>query len=113
MKLDKRRNILKQFKNTIKDNKVIFQENDDLSTIPFISIKLQDLSKQDIMNSFSINNIDIRDYYNPPIHKQLFFENEKKLDLTVTEDLCTKVISLPLHDDFTSVEIKRLANVLV
>ena len=113
IKLEKRQESLNKFKKMTSSSGLIFQDNDYLSTIPFITIKLPKVLKDETMKSFAKEFIDVRDYYNPPVHMHPYFSHEKKLDLKITSMLCDTLISLPMHDDFTDQDLSRLSNALI
>ena len=56
--------------------------------------------------------IKARDYYNPPQHRHLYFvvnpEVIRFADLPVTEDICSRIVSLPIHDDMASDDVGRV-----
>ena len=56
--------------------------------------------------------IQARDYYNPPQHRHPYFvanpEVVKFADLPVTEDICWRIVSLPIHADMASDDVGRV-----
>lgn len=50
-------------------------------------------------------------YYWKPMHEQIAFQNEKKyVECLVTEDLCKKVLSLPIHPYLKEEKIIKIVN---
>jgi dTDP-4-amino-4,6-dideoxygalactose transaminase len=56
--------------------------------------------------------IQARDYYNPPQHRHSYFTAHPELvestDLAVTEDICSRIVSLPVHDYMASHDVARV-----
>lgn len=111
-KIHNRQELLKKVKGKVPFEIGEFQKNDEFSTVPFVSIKLFDMDISAITGKYSKQGIDVRNYYNPPLHKHPIFEKYKKLDLTQTEYLSNRILSLPLHDDFIDLDITRITNIL-
>ncbi|WP_083210378.1 DegT/DnrJ/EryC1/StrS family aminotransferase [Mycobacterium intracellulare] len=56
--------------------------------------------------------IQARDYYNPPLHLHPYFLANAQLigiaDLSVTEEICSRIVSLPVHDDMAPDDVARV-----
>ena len=56
--------------------------------------------------------MDYRDYYNPQQHLLPYFvadpEFIRSADLPVTEDVCSRIVSLPVHDDMAPDDVARV-----
>jgi dTDP-4-amino-4,6-dideoxygalactose transaminase len=56
--------------------------------------------------------IQARDYYNPPLHMHPYFLANAQLsevaDLSVTEDICSRIVSLPVHDNMAPDDVARV-----
>ncbi len=111
-KLEKRRKLLSVYKERLKNSFVEFQVNDDLSTVPFVSTKLKSKNVDSMIKEYKNSKIQVRNYYNPPLHRHSFFKKYKKLSMDATDYLASKIISLPLHDDFTDLDINRITDIL-
>lgn len=59
------------------------------------------------------NSIKAVSYYNPSCHQQLQFQNYLHSELTVTNDLTERVLSLPFWEDMDSSVVKRVIKVLI
>tara|TARA_B110000037_G_scaffold42761_1_gene52738 strand:+ start:3754 stop:4884 length:1131 start_codon:yes stop_codon:yes gene_type:complete len=71
------------------------------------TLKLKDANKRDALMTFLNNeSIPCNTYYPIPIHLQKGFSKfEINTDLTLTEDLCSRVISLPMHTEMEEDQI--------
>jgi dTDP-4-amino-4,6-dideoxygalactose transaminase len=49
-------------------------------------------------------------YYPIPAHKQKIFDDVKSFDLSTTESLTKKVISLPIHTEMTEEELEFISS---
>lgn len=112
-RLSNRRESLVKYKSLLPNFQ--FQQNDERSTIAFVSVKASSGEQaQRIINSLLENGIEARKYYKP-----LHYENELKKytkiasTLDVTEDVYASIISLPLHDDMNQEDIKLIADLVV
>lgn len=82
--------------NGIVDFQVI--KGDNISTHQVLSVCLKDedlVIKDSILNDMKEDGIEVRNYYNPPLHQTEVFR--KNVSLPVTEDICSRVLTLPLH----------------
>jgi UDP-2-acetamido-2-deoxy-ribo-hexuluronate aminotransferase len=71
------------------------------------TLKLKDATKRDALMTFLNNeSIPCNTYYPIPIHLQKGFSKFKvNTDLSLTEDLCSRVISLPMHTEMEEDQI--------
>lgn len=68
------------------------------------------LDVPDLTAALSAEGIDSRRYFFPPIHRQKAYADlPADLDLSVTEDVCTRVITPPLWSAMTTADVERLA----
>lgn len=112
-RLKNRRRLLKLYKKFLYGPEIKFQDNDELSTAPFVSIKVDKRRIDSLLNSFKKAKIDVRNYYNPPLHSQALFTKFKHMNMYNTNDLCSSIISLPLHDDFKEEDIKLICKIVL
>jgi dTDP-4-amino-4,6-dideoxygalactose transaminase len=86
----------------------------DVSTYQVFSIALKDedkKSKARVMGAMKDRfNVECRDYYNPPLHKTEAFRQE--VDLPVTDLVCEKIITLPLHLWMNKEEVRHVCDSL-
>ncbi|WP_155762913.1 DegT/DnrJ/EryC1/StrS family aminotransferase [Mycobacterium colombiense] len=89
-----------------------FQPNAEASSLCFASVCCTSAGqKAAVLASLSEHAIQARDYYNPPLHRQKYFQSDSELqsaDLPATEDICSRIVSLPVHDDMASDDVARV-----
>jgi dTDP-4-amino-4,6-dideoxygalactose transaminase len=89
-----------------------FQPNAEASSLCFASVCCTSADqKAAVLASLSEHAIQARDYYNPPLHLQQYFVADAELryvDLSATDDICSRIVSLPVHDDMASDDIARV-----
>jgi dTDP-4-amino-4,6-dideoxygalactose transaminase len=90
-----------------------FQENTERSTVAFVSALVPDgISVENIKANLVEAGIEARRYYVPALHQQsiLLEYCETPVELTVTEEICSRVISLPLYEDMTEDDVTYICN---
>jgi dTDP-4-amino-4,6-dideoxygalactose transaminase len=54
--------------------------------------------------------VETRDYYNPPIHRQSYFSGSRRCaELAVTDEIAGRVLSLPISDHWDGADTTRIA----
>ena len=73
------------------------------------------LSAVQLARALSAEGVDSRRYYHPPIHLQKAYASRwpERRDLPVTEDLSTRVLSVPLWSQMTSGVVAGMADAIV
>ncbi len=73
-----------------------------------------DTHRKQLMDSLKEKDVPSVIYYPVPLHLQGAFAglNYKKGSLPVTEDICSRVFSLPMHPYLTEAEIKFIADII-
>ncbi|SOJ53606.1 dTDP-4-amino-4,6-dideoxy-D-glucose transaminase [Mycobacterium simulans] len=112
-RLASRRKVLEYYRAGLAGVGVRFQNNADASSLCFASACCQSADhKAAIMASLQMHAIEARDYYNPPQHLHPYFvtnpELAKSTDLSVTTNICSRIVSLPVHDHMASVDVARV-----
>lgn len=110
-RLQQRQSVLKKYKAGLKS--LTFQQNAEISSVCFASaIVPKSVNRNKLVEELNSIGIQIREYYNPPIHKQVYFMRNKHLSksqrLNITNDISEKIISLPVHDDMNSAHIDAI-----
>lgn len=109
-----RRHTLSEYKRLLRNNGVSFQTNDELSTVPFVSALFEsyELAHRIYQNLIDAG-IEARRYYTP-LHKQeiLSIYKDNATSLGVTEDIAERIISLPVHDNMRTGDIKIIVSVI-
>jgi dTDP-4-amino-4,6-dideoxygalactose transaminase len=95
-----------------------FQPNADNSSHFCLSMCVDSVDKKAAaLRSLSRRGIQARDYYNPPLHRHPYFFEDKEIsaatELQVTEDVCSRIISLPIHDNMAPHDIERVVMAVV
>lgn len=112
-RLASRRNVFDQYRSGLDGIGLQFQPNAEASSLCFASACCSTpQEKSAALNSLGVNAIQARDYYNPPQHLHPYFVENSELtrssDLSVTAGVCSRIISLPVHDHMHSDDIQRV-----
>jgi dTDP-4-amino-4,6-dideoxygalactose transaminase len=112
-RLASRRSVFERYRTLLTGLDLQFQPNADASSLCFASACcISPDHKTSVLNSLQRNLIQARDYYNPPQHRHPYFDANQELtrstDLSVTMDVCSRIISLPVHDDMEPDDIDRV-----
>jgi len=117
-RLASRREIFKGYRRHLERECLTFQPNAEQSSLWCASICTESPSvKKSIMNNLEMQNIQARDYYNPALHLQPYFsyspENYEAGELKVTGDICSRIISLPIHDNMDVRDFERVVGAVL
>lgn len=112
-----RRAVLERFRVEFTPLGLTFQPNAEQSSLCFASVLCPSAEvKARITSLTATAGIGCRDYYNPPIHRQNFFATNPDgwaaTELSSTEDVCARIVSLPLHDDMAAADVTRIVDVV-
>lgn len=111
-RLKSRRNVLECYRAELTDLGLRFQPNADAASLCFASTCCSSADhRAAVLASLSEHLVQARDYYNPPLHLQPYFKENPQLgsaDLPVTEDICSRIVSLPVHDDMAPDNVSRV-----
>lgn len=112
-RLESRRAVLGSYRAGLAEEGLRFQPNADASALCFASACCTTPDhKTAVLASLHQNAVRARDYYNPPQHRHPYFvvndELLKTADLPVTEDICSRIVSLPVHDHMASGDVARV-----
>ncbi len=91
-----------------------FQENTEQSTVCFVSV-ISNNNEQAIktFNALRLNGVEANRYYNPALHKQAAFNNyERVANLRTTENICSRIISLPAHHDVSDAVLEKIVSII-
>jgi dTDP-4-amino-4,6-dideoxygalactose transaminase len=108
-----RRKVLDRYRAELSCLGLRFQPNAEASSLCFASACCKSADqKAAVLASLRQNAIRAHDYYNPPQHLQPYFVANPELsslaDLTVTESICSQIVSLPVHDYMARNDIARV-----
>lgn len=112
-RLASRRNVFDRYRAELSCVGLRFQPNADASSQCFASTCCKSADhKAAVLASLRQDAIRAHDYYNPPQHLQPYFvanpELVRSADLTVTEDICSRIVSLPVHDNMAPEDVARI-----
>ena len=112
-RLTSRRNVFDRYRAELGGTGLQFQLNADASSLCFASACCRSVDhKASVLASLRENAIQARDYYNPPQHLHPYFvahpEVVRSTGLRVTEDICSRIVSLPVHDEMASDDVARV-----
>lgn len=113
-RLNNRRSSLKKYKELLKPQGFDFQANDELSTVPFVTVLAKSPEDaQNITQALLDESIEVRNYYRP-LHDEKVLMGFCKIaeSLDVTDDVASRVISLPLHDNMDEAIIGRISDII-
>lgn len=112
-RLTSRRNVFDRYCAELSSTGLRFQLNARASSLCFASACCRSVShKAAVLASLREHAIQARDYYNPPQHLHPYFVANPDLvrstSLRVTEDICSRIVSLPVHDEMASDDAARV-----
>lgn len=104
---------LSQYKQELTNKGFQFQANDQHATNPFITALAPTKEAASYyLNALNTNGVEVRNYYNPPLHQQSGLTQFTKTsdELPITQDVCQRVISLPAHGKLDTEAIKFICS---
>lgn len=112
-RLASRHNVFDRYRAELGGVGLRFQPNADASSICFVSVWCESADhKAAVLASLRQDAIRAHDYYNPPQHLQPYFvanpELVRSADLAVTEDICLRIVSLPVHHYMAPDDVARV-----
>ena len=111
-RLTMRQDVLRWYITELEPLGCAFQSDGALGVPAFVSVALaSQRHREDLGRRLDEVGVGWRAYFNPPIHGHpAFAELRRAGDLVVTDDLCGRIISLPLDDWLTRAEVGRIAS---
>lgn len=103
----RRQNVLQRYKDGLSGAGFKFQYNDNLSTVPFVSILAKNSQLADaVYSNLHSDEIEARRYYTP-LHTQEVIKSKSIIpyNLKATEDIASRILSLPVYDYMEEEEI--------
>ena len=107
----------KEMKNVGLDKKVglpIVKDGYQSSWAQYTILLPEKADRDDIQKNLKTRNLPTMIYYMKPMHRQEAFAgmDSAEADCPVTEQLCKRVLSLPMHPYMTEEQVKEVVNVL-
>ncbi len=106
---------LRIYKNNLESYGFVFQINDNLSSIAFVSVlvppTVDPIHAQAVLDEMGV---EARRYYTPAIHLHEAIMQHSTIfgNLSVTEQISDRILSLPLHYNMTNNDITMISNAL-
>jgi dTDP-4-amino-4,6-dideoxygalactose transaminase len=88
------------------------QSEHELGTWQFVPIKAPDPARRDAVLASAQGVVELRTYYEPLHSMPAFVTTQRAGELSTTEDLAGRMLSLPMADDLTDAEIDEIAGAL-
>ncbi|ASW90900.1 DegT/DnrJ/EryC1/StrS family aminotransferase [Mycobacterium marseillense] len=112
-RLASRRDVFECYRSQLTAVGLRFQANAELSSLQCGSACCTSADqKAVVLATMTKCAIQARDYYNPPLHLQPYFlanpEVVESADLSVTEGICSQIVSLPIHDNMAPGDVARV-----
>jgi dTDP-4-amino-4,6-dideoxygalactose transaminase len=108
-----RRNVFECYRAQLTGVGLRFQANAEASSLHLGSACCTSADQRaTVLTSLHEHAIQARNYYNPPLHLHPYFVANPELvesaDLPVTADICSRIVSLPIHDDMAPDDLARV-----
>lgn len=103
------------YKELLEPKGYVFQNNDEYSTVAFVStIAPTRLAADQSEESLKENDIEVKKYY-APLHNYSVLSDRSIIDgdLRITNDVAGRILSLPLHDDMDKELIEKICKHIV
>lgn len=112
-RLQERQAILAGYRTRLEALGVEFQPGSDRSAPTFVAALIASPALRDaLVVALSRELIETRTYYNPPVHRHpVFVKQSGERPLPVTDEICGRVISLPMADDLGNLDLDRIERV--
>lgn len=112
-RLASRRAVFDRYRTELGGLGIGFQANAETSSLCFATICCPSAEDAGAVSGALRNDrIGTRNYYNPPVHRQSYFRSaatpSKSTELSVTESVCSRVVSLPIHDHMETEHVDRV-----
>lgn len=113
--VEKRRAIASLMRGEARRHGLQFQQNCDLSAVQFVPTLMPSKARRAEAVAMSLTSrVELRTYFDPPLHRMPAFRGCATAGvLGVTDDLASRVVSLPMADDLTELEIGMIVSCLM
>ena len=115
-RLENRRHTLQFYKSNLLPEGFTFQQNDEISTVPFASILAPTGNMADkIIQHLLDNGVEVRKYYNP-LHLQDGLKRYVAVStnsLKVTENIFARILSVPIHDQMSQNDVEYVVKAIL
>ncbi len=113
--IESRRATLRMYRDALPPDNFVFPVGIESSSLCFASILVPTTEFRGQLQSQLIQaGIEARTYYSPALHRQTYFADTARVnDLAVTDDICTRIISIPLHPYMANDDVKLVIRELL
>jgi dTDP-4-amino-4,6-dideoxygalactose transaminase len=75
----------------------------------------KEINRDHVIETLEEHNISSKVYWDPPVHQTEYYTRTKNKtpDLPVTEDIASRVLSLPMHPNLSTTETERIADAVI
>lgn len=105
--LGARHDVLARYMKELALSGVVFPEQIENSSVCFASMLFPDgLARDNVRSNLLAKGVEARAYYSPPVHHQPHFESAARFGgLEVTEDVVSRILSVPVYQDMAEEHI--------
>lgn len=92
----------------------VFQDNTNQSSVCFVSALAKDQNQASrAFRALRSSGVEANRYYNPALHKQSAFKKyERAMSLSTTDDICSRVLSLPAHHEVSKKVLHNIVSII-
>lgn len=94
-----RRQTLRQYREALPSDIIAFPVGIELSSLCFATMMVSTPALRDrLQDRLVAAGVEARTYYSPALHRQPYFSDAARVGtLTATDDVCSRILSVPLH----------------
>ena len=107
-----RRKSYQRFRANLESGQVSFLAGAETSAIQFVSIMVDEQKRPKLLELLKEGGVEARTYYAPAVHTFPFFADCPKTDLSITESMSRRIISLPLHPNMPAETIDYICTIV-
>jgi dTDP-4-amino-4,6-dideoxygalactose transaminase len=107
-----RRNVYLTYERLLKSRPIGFVPLAEKASIQFATILVDKSRRNKLLKQLKENNVEARTYYAPGLHQHSLFKDCPKGLLTDTEEICSQIVSLPVHNGMTDETIKFICSIV-
>ncbi len=110
----KRQAIARYYKECLKDTNVVLPKEQPHGTHVYHQFVIRHKDRDDLRKYLAGNGVHAQIHYPLPVHKQTaYISSTMNSGLSVTENICKTILSLPVHPHLTQPEIESVINFII